>query len=83
MAVAVWRQPVGMALLPAASKRHGVSLGLVMACYAVAKLFELGDHQVYALTQGWVVWTHAQACVFRRSRLASALGPEKRRLAGS
>lgn len=45
---------MGLALLPAVSSRHRLSLGAVMACYVVAKLCELGDHQIYALTQGWV-----------------------------
>lgn len=45
---------VAMACLPAASKRYGVALAGVMACYGVAKLCELADHQIYALTHGWV-----------------------------
>lgn len=32
----------------------GLSLGAVIAWYVLAKLLELGDHDVLALTQGWV-----------------------------
>ncbi|MBP6562738.1 MAG: hypothetical protein KA214_04600 [Neisseriaceae bacterium] len=45
---------MGLAMLPAVSTRHRISLAAVMACYGVAKLCELGDHQLFALTQGWV-----------------------------
>ncbi len=45
---------IGLALWPAVSSKYRVSLGWVMACYTVAKLCELGDHQIYAWTHEWV-----------------------------
>ena len=32
----------------------GIPVGAVLAWYVLAKLFEMGDHQVFALTNGWV-----------------------------
>lgn len=43
-----------MACLPARTQRYPVYLAVVMICYGVAKLCELGDHQIYVLTQSWV-----------------------------
>ena len=46
LAALAWRRPLPVAL--------GVSLWPPLACYAVAKVLELADAPVFALTQGWI-----------------------------
>lgn len=44
----------GLALLPRRAGRLGIHLGAVIACYAVAKGFELADHAVWQASLGTV-----------------------------
>ena len=43
-----------MALRPTLAEGWGLPLMAVIGWYALAKLLELGDHQVFATTHGWV-----------------------------
>lgn len=45
---------VALARRPRVPGGWGLPLAAVLALYALAKLLELGDHAVFALTQGWV-----------------------------
>lgn len=45
---------LAMALRPKLAEGWGLPLMAVIGWYALAKLLELGDHQVFAATHGWV-----------------------------
>jgi hypothetical protein len=45
---------LAMALRPKLPEGWGLPLVAVIAWYALAKLLELGDHQVFTATQGWI-----------------------------